>query len=709
MPCTFRLRQGLLIRISRQGEHSIEKRLPNGTLQVKNLASDKCSSITEEQIIKMWCDGTLEILSDVQGMSFTQQRLTKHVASELSLVDEVTRIEVKRRFSYISIITNRRLNKLAKSTLLSIISEGSMSTQDTSPPSPITLYRWYKRYIKSGEDLMALAPAYKRRGNSKRKLIIGDSQRSTDAARIIDEVIAEKYLSRERPTISEVHKIITDRIATTNKFREIDERLSVPHLNTIYKTARKLDPYIVMKARYGQRLADQKYRPIRHAKQPTHPLERVEIDHTKLDLMVVDPVMRLPIGRPWLTTALDKFSRMILGKYMSFNPPSYLSVMHCLRHAITPKTYINDKFPNITNTWEAYGVPELIVVDNAVEFHSRHFEDSCLQMGIVIQYAPPKKASYKGAQERWYSTQNKQLLHRQPGTTFSNIFDLADYDPKANAVISVAALEEMSHIFIVDIYHQQEHRGIRDIPSRLWQEGIAEYPPALPPDRAALDVLLGCIERRCISAKGIELHGGGLFYNDDALASLRRRLKPSEQVTLKYDPSDLSAIHVADLERGIYILVPAVNQEYAQGLSLWQHKVIKSYARQRIQEKVDVVALSRAKRQIQEVVEREWLTAKRTSSRGKLARMKSHGDGKQILVRGFNSSQDQLNLVDSNPLRVAARSGTNNSNTKAPSSTAPTSIHNKTKVQTSNDVESVTEEIGDIDLTGWDADYDLPM
>jgi hypothetical protein len=30
-------------------------------------------------------------------------------------------------------------------------------------------------------------------------------------------------------------------------------------------------------------------------------LERVEIDHTKLDLFVVDQKTNLPIGRPWLT------------------------------------------------------------------------------------------------------------------------------------------------------------------------------------------------------------------------------------------------------------------------------------------------------------------------------------------------------------------------------------------------------------------------
>ncbi len=37
----------------------------------------------------------------------------------------------------------------------------------------------------------------------------------------------------------------------------------------------------------------------------TRPLERVELDHTPLDLIVVDEEDRLPIGRPTVTLALD--------------------------------------------------------------------------------------------------------------------------------------------------------------------------------------------------------------------------------------------------------------------------------------------------------------------------------------------------------------------------------------------------------------------
>lgn len=704
MPQTFRLRRGLHLRLNGQGELSVEKRLPDGTLQMKNLATGEYTSMTEEQILKAWCDGALEILGDEQGTLQAERRAALRVATDISLLNDEVRAEIKRRFAYVSAVRSRRVDKPSNGRLVQIIHDVGAATQDASPPSSSTLRRWCKRYVASGEDLLVLAPALKRRGNYKCRLAQGDEQKSNEIAKLIDDVIAEKYLSRERPAIAAIYDMVVNRISSVNEFRDACDRLPIPHLNSVYKIVRKLDPYLVAKARHGQPFADQKFSPVGHAPRPSRPLERVEMDHTKIDLMVIDPVMRLPVGRPLLTTALDKFTATVLGKYISFNPAGYLSVMHCLRHAIIPKTYLREKYPNIVNDWDAYGIPECIVVDNGAEFHSKHLEDACLQLGIIIQYAPPKRPSYKGSQERWFGTQNKQLLHKQPGTTFSNILDRGDYDPKKNAVITFDALDEMYHTYIVDVYHQQEHRGIRDVPARLWKAAVAEYPPAMPPHRTSLDVLLGCVAERTISRKGIELHGGGLFYNDDALAVLRRSLKPGERVTLKYDPSDLSMIHVADRARGLYIPVPATNQQYAQGLSLWQHEVIKSYARRVIRESVDMIALCQAKLRIQEIVEREWLSAKRTGTRARLARLKNHGGEKQLELRSAETSQDRLSSVniESHPSLLPAEPG--NAGEVQPARRKSARANAKAKAL-DNDAAPSGE---DLDLTGWEANYDLP-
>lgn len=120
-------------------------------------------------------------------------------------------------------------------------------------------------------------------------------------------------------------------------------------------------------------------------------MERVEFDHTKLDLMIIDLATGLPLGRPHITALIDVFTKNVIGIFVSFHKPGYLSVMKCLLHAIKPKNYLERDFPEVENEWLCFGLPELIVVDNAPEFYSQDFEDACAQLGISIHYAPLKK------------------------------------------------------------------------------------------------------------------------------------------------------------------------------------------------------------------------------------------------------------------------------------------------------------------------------
>ena len=58
---------------------------------------------------------------------------------------------------------------------------------------------------------------------------------------------------------------------------------------------------------------------------------------------------------------------------------------------------------------------------------------------------------YKSSVERIFGIYNTQLLTGQPGTLFQEFTNHYDYDPIKNAVVSLSALQEMIHIFIVDI------------------------------------------------------------------------------------------------------------------------------------------------------------------------------------------------------------------------------------------------------------------
>lgn len=259
----------------------------------------------------------------------------------------------------------------------------------------------------------------------------------------------------------------------------------------------------------------------------------------------------------------------------------------------------------------------MLVVDNAKQYYSRSFDEACLQLGIITQYAPIMHPYYKPSVERMFGTLNKRLLHQIPGTTFSNIAEKWDYDPKKNALVSMQTLDELLHTSIIDVYHRSIHRGIGDVPARRWEEGTREFPPALPYNAEELNILLGHIEHRSISSSGIEIWG--LYYNHPCLSPLKSRHKKGDQVKIKYDPMDISLIHAYDSETNSYLPVPAVDQDYTSGLTLWQHKVIKREARLTAKDYVDVEQLSLAKQRIQKIVNSELNVRSKSSSSVKAA------------------------------------------------------------------------------------------
>lgn len=615
-------------------EYVIEERLPNGELRLRDIALGEANPLSEAELIDALFEGQLIFLGDSK-VTVAQRRATEAIIDDLNMLkdDDPRKIEAKRRWAYVKAIINNKSLRLNASTLVSLIQRVHQDIKDPNniPHWRTVFYRWVKPFLTSGEDPRVLVPQLKRRGNNKRRFANGrkakgqkfsekEMRLAEEVSGVVEEVINEEYLNTQRLSVQEVWDKLSNRIAEKNQFRDPDDQLPVPHKNSLYRIVSQLDEYEKDGARFGKRYAEHKHRSNKLAPKSLRPLERTEIDHTKLDLFVVDEETRMPLGRPTLTSLLDKCTREVLGIYNGFDPPSYLSVMQCLNHAIRPKTYLKTTFPSVKNEWEAFGLPELIVVDNGKEFHSKDFEDACLQLGIVVMFSPPYQPRYKAAIERFFGTQNRRLLHQQRGTTFSNIFERHDYDPGKNAVISFTAFIEMLHIWIVDIYHQSYHRGLKDIPAHVWRREIKSSPPALPRRIEDLRVILGHIERRSIGPSGIELFT--LFYNCEELTRLRRNLHGrKDKFTVKYDPADLSVVFVYDGKTDRYIPVPAMDQEYTKGLSLWQHRVILSHARRDIEGRLDKNGLREAKRNIQKIVEAELaLSSKASSSRAKSAR-----------------------------------------------------------------------------------------
>lgn len=111
----------------------------------------------------------------------------------------------------------------------------------------------------------------------------------------------------------------------------------------------------------------------------------------------------------------------------------------------------------------------------------------------------------------------------------------------------------------------------------------------------------------------------GLLYNDPSLTPIKSHLKKGERVKVKFDPTNISLIHVYDRVSNRYLPVPAVAFDYADGLSLWQHKVIKREARLSVKDYVDLEELYLAKARIQQMVDQQFTSRSKSSSNVKVA------------------------------------------------------------------------------------------
>ena len=94
-----------------------------------------------------------------------------------------------------------------------------------------------------------------------------------------------------------------------------------------------------------------------------------QCDHTKVDVLVVGQTGEI-IGRPWLTTVIDSYSRCVMGINLGFEAPSAAVVCLALRHAILPKQYSSGY--ELKESWGTYGLPQYLYTDGGVDLRSRN-------------------------------------------------------------------------------------------------------------------------------------------------------------------------------------------------------------------------------------------------------------------------------------------------------------------------------------------------
>lgn len=481
--------------------------------------------------------------------------------------------------------------------------------QPNTPPSVTSVFTWKKRYLTAGHDVRALIDNVHRKGNRTRRY-------PEEVETLCEQSIQEVYLRREQNDIKATLEDAQWRVIQENKDRPEFARLPMPTRRFITRLIRQLNAADVYLARHGRDATRNKFRSVTQHRLTEGPLERAEMDHTQLDVFVVDERTAMPLGRPYLTLCIDDYSRCVLGVYLGFEPPSYASVSKCLADCFKPKVSLKEQYPEVQQDWPAYGVMRELVVDMGTEFHSNSLQLLCESLGIEIHYAARKEPWFKGKIERYLGTLNRGVAHRIPGKTFANIFERGDYDPSKHACVTLGTLKTVVMMWITDVYQRTVHRTLGSSPASTWAAAIRPEDIPLPDESVHIPAIVGGAYQRRLTHKGIVFED--LLYNSEELTQLRRKHGNELDVEIRVDTHDIGHVYVLWPSARSPFKVPALMAEYASGMSLWAHRKVKEQQREASASEADPIALLETKHRIQELVEKDLLQKKkRTRKRTK--------------------------------------------------------------------------------------------
>lgn len=432
-----------------------------------------------------------------------------------------------------------------------------------------TVYRWIDDYESSGL-LSALIRKTRKDAGAKRLEVQVET--------IIKEVIEELYLDSQRRT--------TTKVAREARKRCKQNGLPEPDPQTVRNRILEISEEYRMRRRRGAKAAAEHFDHILGSfPGAEYPLAVVQIDHTPMDVILVDDVNRMPINRPFLTIATDVYSKMCVGYYLSLDHPGALATGLCISRAILGKEAFLASLGLDDMAWPCCGVMTRIHTDNAKEFRGNLLGIATKQYGIIAERRPKGRPHFGGHVERAFRTFMHEVHNELPGTTFSNVREKLEYDSEGRAVMTFHALEKWFTLFLLGVYHQSPHAGNDGLPPIVkWDRGIygtnneigTGIPMRVPDEeRLKLDfmpVMTPTVQRYGIQIMGIQYWCDALRYfagdHDPDLG------KGKPKYICRYDPRNLSKIWMFEPKSGKYIEVPYRDLSRPP-ISLWELKESK--------------------------------------------------------------------------------------------------------------------------------------
>jgi len=194
----------------------------------------------------------------------------------------------------------------------------------------------------------------------------------------------------------------------------------------------------------------------RHGEYPFH---LAHIDHTLGGVEGVCSYTGKNMGRPWVSFMGDGFTRQVLAKYLTYDPPSQRIDMMLIRECVRRHNRL----------------PRIITVDNAHDFSSTYFETLLATFEITKKVRPVAEPRSGSILERLFGTANSHVFHNLEGNTqiMVNVRQVTkSVNPKNHAIWVLDSVDSLVTRWAYDVYDTIEHSALGQSPREAYEQGI---------------------------------------------------------------------------------------------------------------------------------------------------------------------------------------------------------------------------------------------
>lgn len=276
-----------------------------------------------------------------------------------------------------------------------------------------------------------------------------------------------------------------------------------------------------------------------------YPGQRAEPDFTKYGAFVYpnanwnEPVLYFD------GLGLDHESGVI-GSFVTTTSPSSRDIVRLYKRHVMPKsTWLPASLSHLAQSWDVFGLPHLVAIDNGAEFVANMATIMFLMSGTILLRVPPRRGDLKGTVERAINTMETRYISRMPGYVPKVA---AGMDPrytksreraKSAARLTLQEYEQRLAEHIVE-YNHELHPRLKIPRIHVYRNGLDMAPPLLLTGRLQQRLTFALTYEVSLTREGVEVET--LKFNSDELHAAFRTY--SGRVIVKLDPDDIRSVLV---------------------------------------------------------------------------------------------------------------------------------------------------------------------